>query len=134
MFMMLDLFFLFKQMLQINDLSHPLVERVYHILSTSDPEMFAEMLRWNEQVQAVASSVIGKSVVELDGNFYSCGIGECNLGNVLADAMVFSYIDESVDHEGWTKVSLAINTAGSIQSSLEKGNTTIILFLASHYC
>ncbi|PIK56976.1 putative 5'-nucleotidase-like [Apostichopus japonicus] len=90
-----------------------------------DPEMFAEMLRWNEQVQAVALSVIGKSVVELDGNFYSCGIGECNLGNVLADAMVFSYIDESVDHEGWTTVSLAINTAGSIQSSLEKGEIRI---------
>lgn len=79
------------------------------------------MQLWKQEVQIVSSSIVGQTVVYLDGTFSSCGIGECNLGNVLVDAMVFDSLHYQSDVEGWTTVSLAIHTAGSIKASLPQG-------------
>lgn len=80
------------------------------------------MQSWSEKVQNVASSVVGLSLVELIGDYPVCGTRECNLGNMLTDAMVFTYLDTSDDQSGWSPVTLAIHTAGSIRSSLASGN------------
>lgn len=92
---------------------------------SKDPIVLAEMQSWNEKVQNVASSVVGLSLVELVGDYPVCGTRECNLGNMLTDAMVFTYFDTSGDPSGWSPVTLAIHTAGSIRSSLVAGEIPI---------
>ena len=43
---------------------------------------------------------------------------ECNLGNVVTDAMVFHYANLSASDAQWTDASIAIQNSGSITSSI----------------
>ena len=43
---------------------------------------------------------------------------ECNLGNVVTDAMVFHYANLSANEEQWTDASMALQNSGSITASI----------------
>lgn len=54
----------------------------------------------------------------------TCRFNECNIGNFIADAMVYQY---ARDYEGdyWTDAAIAIIQAGGIRTSLDIGNITV---------
>lgn len=49
----------------------------------------ADVNEWSKKVQSKVETEIGRTRVFLDGTRTSCRLGECNLGNVITDAMVF---------------------------------------------
>lgn len=64
---------------------------------------------------------MAKSVVFLNG---TCRFNECNLGNFIADSMVFDYA-RSYKGEYWTDAAIALIQGGGIRTSLDKGNITM---------
>ena len=61
---------------------------------------------------------VGTSFVFLDARKPDCMLKECNLGNVVTDAMVFHYAKQSANEAQWTAASVAIQNSGSITSSI----------------
>ena len=54
-----------------------------------DPGILAEVNEWDAKVTAKTRVQIGRTRVLLDGDRMTCRRGECNLGNLVADAQVF---------------------------------------------
>ena len=69
----------------------------------------------------MADEIVGNTFPRLEGEFSICGTQECNLGNVLADAMVFNELLSAPSSSGWSDSPIAITTAGSIRASVEPG-------------
>ena len=73
---------------------------------------------------------MGTSFVFLDARQPECRLKECNLGNVVAGAMVFYYANLTANDARWTDASIAIQDIGDITSSIAvRGN---ILIFVSH--
>lgn len=53
----------------------------------ADPEIIEELRPWAEVVEEVGQSVVGETQSFLNS---SCRSGECNLANLITDAMVYS--------------------------------------------
>lgn len=54
-----------------------------------DPDILVDIEEWDAKVNARVKVQVGKTRVLLDGERTSCRRGECNLGNLVADAQVF---------------------------------------------
>ena len=64
-----------------------------------------------------------------------CMLKECNLGNVVTDAMVFHYANLSANEEQWTDASIALQNSGSITASIavnSQGTATGVLMNTSY--
>lgn len=92
-------------------------------LVTTDVQMDKELEPWKKDVDKVGNVVVGTSKVELQSNQGVCYREECNMGNFITDAMVYSYINASHD-SGWTQVGIAVINAGGIRTSILEGNIT----------
>ena len=55
----------------------------------------------------------------LDGSRHSCRLVECNLGNLVTDAILLHYVEQSTNSTQWSDVSVAIYNAGSITASID---------------
>ncbi|XP_025097410.1 5'-nucleotidase-like isoform X2 [Pomacea canaliculata] len=86
-----------------------------------------EMLKpWREKVSVESSSVIGKTLVNLEGSSTICRIRECNLGNLIADGMIYGnrkLLEQDPDR--WSDVTIAITNGGGIRDTIVRGNVTI---------
>ncbi|XP_045774953.1 uncharacterized protein LOC123873896 [Maniola jurtina] len=80
-----------------------------------DPNVLSLVHRYRESIEQITESVIGASSVLLDG--LTCRLQECNLGNLIADAMVDKYASEYVG-EGWTDAPIAVMQGGGIRASI----------------
>ncbi len=71
----------------------------------------------------MGDEVVGETFARLEGDreFSVCGTQECNLGNVLTDAMVFNELLSAPPSSGWSDYPIAITTASSIRASIEPG-------------
>ncbi|XP_077998567.1 snake venom 5'-nucleotidase-like [Glandiceps talaboti] len=85
---------------------------------SKDPEVLAEIEKWAEKVNDLNEAAIGKTHVRLEGLREFCRLYECNLGNVITDAMVHKNIKEPTSN-GWNHVSMAIMNGGGIRSSVD---------------
>ncbi|XP_017155292.1 protein 5NUC-like [Drosophila miranda] len=65
-------------------------------------------------------AVVGHSKVHLEGSKQVCRDRECNMGNMLTDAMVFSRVREEQGGDYWTDAAIAVINGGGIRSSIEK--------------
>ena len=66
--------------------------------------------------------MVGQTYARLEGDYAVCGTRECNIGNVLADAMVFNeLLQESSGSQGWSEVATGMTTSGSIVTSIDSG-------------
>nr|CAD7424036.1 unnamed protein product [Timema monikensis] len=68
--------------------------------------------------RALQNTVVGRTKVLLDGDRKNCRLVECNMGNLITDAM----IDENVldySGSGWTDAPIAIQHGGGIRNSIE---------------
>lgn len=57
--------------------------------------------------------MVGTTSVFLNGDRNSCGYGECNFGNIIADSFVYARVLETLeDRSAWTDASIGIINAG----------------------
>ncbi|XP_012218401.2 protein 5NUC [Linepithema humile] len=63
---------------------------------------------------------IGKTRVLIDGDSKNCRRKECNMGNLICDAILDYYAGEYLDINGWTDTAIAIQNSGSIRSSITR--------------
>ncbi|XP_052089226.1 5'-nucleotidase-like [Mytilus californianus] len=75
-------------------------------------------------LRARMNSVIGRTLVFLNGGRFVCRLQECNLGNLIADGMVHQNLLHADSVDG-AKVFISIVNSGAIRSSIERGNITI---------
>ncbi|XP_063951730.1 snake venom 5'-nucleotidase-like [Lytechinus pictus] len=83
-----------------------------------DPFVLEQVETYKVLVDKISTTVVGSSDVELSGRVSVCGVGECNLGNMLSDSMRLFHGTEN-------ELDIAITSAGSFASSIEQGNITI---------
>lgn len=56
--------------------------------SPSDPDILADIQEWKKDLAQYSSQYVGQTLVYLNGTFEECRFRECNLGNLICDAMV----------------------------------------------
>ncbi|XP_050348019.1 uncharacterized protein LOC126771897 [Nymphalis io] len=81
-----------------------------------DPDALKIIQRYRTEISNYTEEVIGKTSIVLDG--LSCQHQECNMGNLIADAMVYNYAMEYEGKEHWTDAPIAIIQGGGIRSSI----------------
>jgi len=84
-----------------------------------DESITAALAPWKEQLSEVTKRIVGETKVFLSKSREI----ETNLGNMLADAMVFAY-RKKTDVNG-KKFKLALLNSGGIRSSIALGNITL---------
>ncbi|NXV75950.1 5NTD nucleotidase, partial [Atlantisia rogersi] len=86
-----------------------------------DKHIKEEVERWRKNLGNY-SEEIGRTSVYLDGRSQTCRFHECNMGNLICDAMVY----ENVGHPGktsWNHVSMCILNGGGIRSPIDEQST-----------
>lgn len=68
-------------------------------------------------LEQIRNKVVASSATVIDGNRSVCRIRECEMGNLIADAML-----DRVKNQG---VSIAIMNSGGIRSSIDEGDITM---------
>jgi len=82
---------------------------------------FLQLLEvYRPNITALEQSVVGHTKVQLDGHASVCRTRECNLGNMLADSMIYSRVLENQGGTYWTDAPIAFINGGSIRNSIEK--------------
>lgn len=84
-----------------------------------DPDSVALVQKYSNDVAARSTEVVGNTAVVLDGD--ACATEECNLGNLIADAMVY-YHALGFEGERWTDAPIAMIHSGAIADSIAPGN------------
>ncbi|XP_049775819.1 protein 5NUC-like [Schistocerca cancellata] len=91
-----------------------------------DSEILKALEEWRAEVDNSTKEIIGKTRVLLDGAAEHCRLFECNLGNLVTDAMVYTNA-KSYHGNGWTNAPIALFNGGGIRSSIDTssdGNVT----------
>lgn len=96
------------------------------VLMDSSIEQAADILQeldgMRGAISNVSQTVVGKTRVLLQGDSKVCRRAECNLGNMITDAMIDYNAQQYGSKEGWTDAAIAIQNSGSIRSSIGRGN------------
>lgn len=66
----------------------PLIQTIWFCLTRTDPSVLAEVNEWKKNLTAFSAKVVGTTLVFLNGSHTACRSQECNLGNLICDAMV----------------------------------------------
>lgn len=90
-----------------------------------DPNIKADINRWRIKLDNYSTQELGKTVVYLDGSTQSCRFKECNMGNLICDAMINNNIRHS-DEVSWNHVSMCILNGGGIRSPIDERNNGTI--------
>ncbi|XP_044249208.1 protein 5NUC [Drosophila takahashii] len=87
-----------------------------------------EFLDQHRQViEDMERHVVGTTSVYLNGDRRSCGFGECNFGNIIADSFVYARVLETMpDRRTWTDAPIGLINAGAIRASIDPGETGAI--------
>ncbi|XP_056103544.1 5'-nucleotidase [Rhinichthys klamathensis goyatoka] len=88
---------------------------------TPDPDIQAEVDNWRKNLANYSSQYVGQTLVYLNGTFEECRFRECNLGNLICDAMVHTNIKHA-DETRWNHVSSCILNGGGIRSAIDERN------------
>ncbi|KAI1897398.1 hypothetical protein AGOR_G00082890 [Albula goreensis] len=84
-----------------------------------DPDVRADVELWKRNLANYSSQYVGKTLVYLNGTFEECRFQECNLGNLICDAMVHHNI-KYADEVQWNHVSSCILNSGSIRAPIDE--------------
>ncbi|XP_043287482.1 protein 5NUC-like [Venturia canescens] len=87
-----------------------------------DPDVLAELEKWRAPVTTLENTIVGKTKVFLDGQWNSCRKQECNLGNLITDAMIDYNLKHFNGSDAWTDAAIAIHESGSIRASIPRTN------------
>ncbi|MEM9105442.1 MAG: 5'-nucleotidase C-terminal domain-containing protein, partial [Pseudomonadota bacterium] len=83
---------------------------------TPDPAVIARVKELAEPIAEQMNQVIASAAAFIDGDRKSCRTGECEMGNLVTDAML-----DRVSGQG---ISIAIQNGGGLRASIEKGDIT----------
>lgn len=81
---------------------------------TPDPTVTTSVKTLYAPIEALTGEVIGESTVYLEGDRKVCRVQECNLGNLITDAM-----------RAETGAQVALENGGGIRASIEQGEVTL---------
>nr|XP_056712167.1 5'-nucleotidase [Euleptes europaea] len=101
------------------------------LLNSSIPEdakVKAEVDTMRVELNKFFSKEIGKTIVYLNGTSEACRLQECNMGNMICDAVVYNNLRHPDDNQ-WNHVSMCITNGGGIRSPIDErsNNGTITL-------
>lgn len=82
-----------------------------------DPDVLARVAVLAQPLEELRTTVVGQSEVDLDGSRDSCRFGECTMGNLIADAMLWATQNDDTQ--------IAIENGGGIRASLPAGDITM---------
>lgn len=80
-----------------------------------DPDLLSIVNLYKGEVMKISETVVGNTSVKLDGD--SCRKHECNMGNLITDAMVHKYATR-YRGIGWTDAPIAIIQGGGVRASI----------------
>ncbi|XP_018574618.1 apyrase [Anoplophora glabripennis] len=86
-----------------------------------DEQINENLLPWKQMVDAEGGAIVGSSLVTLD--ISKCKYAECTFGNLIADAMVYSWTDKA-EKGSWTYASIAAVAPRGIKTNIAIGNIT----------
>ncbi|XP_017759918.1 PREDICTED: apyrase [Eufriesea mexicana] len=89
-----------------------------------DPEMLKALEPWKASVDEFAGTKIARSRVYLDDR---CHQKECNLGNLITDAMVDAYVEKAEDKTAWTYAAVGVLNPGGVRASIDSMTEDITL-------
>ncbi|MCY6379256.1 5'-nucleotidase C-terminal domain-containing protein [Hoeflea prorocentri] len=84
---------------------------------TPDPEMVKRIEEMAAPIQEKMDEVIAMASAAIDGNRESCRARECEMGNLVTDAML-----DRVSAQG---ISIAIQNGGGLRASIDEGDITV---------
>ncbi|XP_074471135.1 snake venom 5'-nucleotidase-like [Sebastes fasciatus] len=84
-----------------------------------DPEVLADVTEWKKNLTRFSAQVVGETLVFLNGTREECRFRECNMGNVICDAMVANNI-RSADSLRCNHVGAGFYNAGGIRDSIDE--------------
>ncbi len=84
-----------------------------------DSSAAKEVANYEQKIKSEYGKVIGKTNVLLEGDF-RCRLRECNLGNLVTDAMVDYYMRRSRLYDGWTDTAIAVYVGGGIRATIDE--------------
>uniref|UniRef100_A0A3Q0T022 5'-nucleotidase n=1 Tax=Amphilophus citrinellus TaxID=61819 RepID=A0A3Q0T022_AMPCI len=84
-----------------------------------DPHILADIKKWKTNLTQYSSQYVGQTLVYLNGSFEECRFRECNLGNLICDAMVYHNIKNSSEQQ-WNHVSLCMLNSGAIRAPIDE--------------
>ena len=82
-----------------------------------DQNYIARVKELAEPIEELKNSVIGSTTDVIDGDRTSCRAGECQMGNLVADAMLDQVKDQGVQ--------VAIQNGGGLRASIDAGEITM---------
>ncbi|XP_015352493.1 5'-nucleotidase [Marmota marmota marmota] len=98
------------------------------LLNSSIPEdasIKADINKWRIKLDNYSTQELGKTIVYLDGSTQSCRFKECNMGNLICDAMINNNLRHP-DEMFWNHVSMCILNGGGIRSPIDEQNNGTI--------
>ncbi|KAM3871235.1 snake venom 5'-nucleotidase-like [Diretmus argenteus] len=84
-----------------------------------DPDVLADVKKWRENLTEYSAQYVGQTLVYLNGTFEECRFRECNLGNLICDAMIHHNIKYS-DELQWNHVGLCMLNSGAIRTAIDE--------------
>lgn len=91
-----------------------------HLLDASftpDPEILARVAELGAPIEELKGQVVGETTAPIDGARTSCRTGECEMGVLVADAMLDRVRDQGV--------TIAIQNGGGLRASIDAGPVTM---------
>jgi 5'-nucleotidase len=82
-----------------------------------DEETAARIAEMGAPIEEMKKKVVAKAASDIDGDRANCRVRECQMGNLVADAML-----ERVSSQG---VEIAIQNGGGLRASIGSGNVTM---------
>lgn len=90
-----------------------------------DPVIKADINHWRIKLDNYSTQELGRTIVYLDGSTQTCRFKECNMGNLICDAMINNNLRHP-DEMFWNHVSMCILNGGGIRSPIEEKNNGTI--------
>ncbi|XP_059208569.1 snake venom 5'-nucleotidase-like [Centropristis striata] len=87
-----------------------------------DPDVLADIEEWKKGLAQYSSQYVGRTLVYLNGTFEECRFRECNLGNLICDAMIYHNIKDSSAQQ-WNHVGICMLNSGAIRTAIDERYT-----------
>uniref|UniRef100_A0A3Q1ILY3 5'-nucleotidase n=1 Tax=Anabas testudineus TaxID=64144 RepID=A0A3Q1ILY3_ANATE len=84
-----------------------------------DPDVLADVEKWKISLAQYSAQYVGQTLVYLNGTLEECRFRECNLGNLICDAMIHHNI-EYPDELQWNHVGICMLNSGGIRTAIDE--------------
>jgi len=82
-----------------------------------DADVLAMVAKMAQPLEELRNTVVGESLSVLDGSRESCRFGECTMGNIVTDAMLWATQNDGTQ--------IAVENGGGLRASIEAGDVTM---------